>query len=448
MIPGQVTLGFIPIARTTFDMELANDVTRRLRAALDGAGYHLVGPEELVTDLEQAQFAAESVAASHPDLVVMVQASFADSTMAMVIANCIDVPLMLWAIPEAHTGGRLRLNSLCGINLAGHALARAGRKYEYIYADPDDAKGLDKLNIYARAARVRALLKQTRIGRVGENPAGFESCLVNYEQLQEQFGVGVVQIDLQDRLFPEMRQVEAAAVDTAMASLRGRVTGLDTVDAAATRGTLSAYIAFRKLAGHERLKGFAVRCWPEFFTEMGCAACGAVSLLSDEMIPASCEADVNGLLTQLILQNLSDAPAFGSDIVSIDDEANALALWHCGQAPLAMADPDQVPGVTIHSNRKQPLLMDFTLKPGPVTVARLSESGGAFRLVVGHGQIVRGIKSFSGTTGLLRFDRAARDVLDTILREGLEHHISITYGDHVAALLALAQMLNLAVLHL
>lgn len=448
MMSGQITLGFIAIARTTFDMELAADVARRLHATLVDAGYNLVGPEELVTDIEQARYTAEAIAAQHPELMVLAQASFADSTMAMVVAQCLDAPLLLWAIPEAHTGGRLRLNSLCGINLAGHALTRAGRKYGYVYADPDDVEALDKLNAYARAGRVRALLKATRIGRVGENPAGFESCLVNYEQVQDQLGVDVVQIDLQEQLFAEMRQAEAASVDAAMATLQSRVRGLDSVDNTATRGTLSAYIAFRKLARQERLKGFAVRCWPEFFTEMGCAACGAVSLLCDEMIPASCEADVNGLLTQLILQNLSDSPAFGSDIVSIDKETNALVLWHCGQAPLSMADPDAVPGVTLHSNRKQPLLMEFTLRPGVVTVARLSEAGGSFRLVVGRGEIARGPQSFSGTSGLLRFDHDAHEVLDTILREGLEHHISITYGDHVTALLALAQMLNLSVLHL
>jgi hypothetical protein len=44
--------------------------------------------------------------------------------------------------------------------------------------------------------------------------------------------------------------------------------------------------------------------------------------------------------------------------------------------------------------------------------------------------------------------RPARQVLDTILREGLEHHLSLTYGDHLDALLELAEMLDLPVLRL
>jgi hypothetical protein len=56
--------------------------------------------------------------------------------------------------------------------------------------------------------------------------------------------------------------------------------------------------------------------------------------------------------------------------------------------------------------------------------------------------------SFSGTSGVLRFDRPADQVLDIMLSEGLEHHVSLTYGDHVPTLLALAEMLELPVLHL
>ena len=171
-------------------------------------------------------------------------------------------------------------------------------------------------------------------------------------------------------------------------------------------------------------------------------------MISDEMIPCSCEADVNGTITQMMLQSISGQPAFGTDIVSIDDERDAVVVWHCGLAPLSMADPLAPREVTIHSNRKLPLLFEFTLKPGPVTVARLSESSGEYRLVIGCGEIVRSPKSFSGTSGLLQFDRPAREILDVILTEGLEHHISITYGDYADVLIALAKLLNIPTLQL
>jgi L-fucose isomerase-like protein len=113
-----------------------------------------------------------------------------------------------------------------------------------------------------------------------------------------------------------------------------------------------------------------------------------------------------------------------------------------------MADPAARPRAAIHSNRQLPLLMEFALKPGRVTIARLSEATGSYRLVVGSGEMLRAPMSFSGTSGVLRFDRPAAEVLDITLREGLEHHVSLTYGDQVPALRALARMLELPVLHL
>ena len=117
------------------------------------------------------------------DLVVVFQSTFADSSLVFKLAQELDAPLFLWAVPEPHTGGRLRLNSFCGINLAGHALTRAGFRYGYVFATPDDPTAIEKIVIYARAGRGCRILQGTKIGRVGENPEGFETCLLRHDEL-------------------------------------------------------------------------------------------------------------------------------------------------------------------------------------------------------------------------------------------------------------------------
>ena len=257
----------------------------------------------------------------------------------------------------------------------------------------------------------------------------------------------VVQFELQP-FFERVRSAESDKVEAVASKLQGQLAGFGDVDAKARDGTLGTYLAMDALVRDESLSGMAVRCWPEFFTELGCAACGAMSLLSDQLTPTSCEADVNGTITQLILQWISGEPAFGSDMVSFDVEADEAVLWHCGLAPLSMADPDTRPSATIHSNRQLPLLMQFPLKPGRVTIARLSEATGGFRLVIGGGEMLKAPLTFTGTSGKIRFDSGAAAVMDTILGEGLEHHLSITYGDHQDVLESLARILGLSVLRL
>lgn len=116
---------------------------------------------------------------------------------------------------------------------------------------------------------------------------------------------------------------------------------------------------------------------------------------------------------------------------------------------MSMADPAYTIEGTIHSNRKLPLLFQFPLKPGRVTVARLHhlpETG--YRLVIGGGEMLSAPPSFSGTSGVIRFDRPVMEVFDRIMQEGLEHHVCIVYGDFRAALVAYARLAGLPVLEL
>lgn len=447
MQSSELTLGFIPIARTTFDIPLAESVTDQVRAHLDAAGFSLLGSEQLVTSQAEADAAVARLQDAALDLVLVFQSTFADSTMVVSLARQLDAPLLLWAIPEAPNGARLRLNSLCGINLAGHALTRIDRQYDTVYAAPDDDSALVTVRTLAQAGRARRLLHGTRIGRVGEHPDGFETCIPHPDALRERFGVEMVQYDL-NTVFEAVRVTDTTRVEQVRGDLDGRLSNLGEMDADAVRGTLGTYVTLHDMAEQQQLSGFAVRCWPQFFTELGCAACGALSLLNDEQTPAACETDINGTVTQLILQGISGDVAFGSDIVSFDMDANTAVFWHCGKAPLSMADPGAEPRATLHSNRQMPLLMEFALKPGRVTLARLSEAQGDFRLVVGAGEVIQAPISFSGTSGVIRFDNPAQDVLDTLLGEGLEHHLALVYGDYVDALLAFARMAELPVLQL
>jgi len=120
----QPRIAFLPIARTTFDIELAKQVTDQALNHISQLPINLVGPTELITDLASVQNCAQSISDSPPDLLLIFQATFADSSMVMSLVDKIGAPILLWAVPEGHSGGRLRLNSFCGINLAGfkHAL--------------------------------------------------------------------------------------------------------------------------------------------------------------------------------------------------------------------------------------------------------------------------------------------------------------------------------------
>jgi L-fucose isomerase-like protein len=440
-------IAFIPLARPTFDIPLAEQVTATVRSQLRRAGYRVSGPAGLVMDGAAAQAAAQKLKTYHHDLLLILQATFADSSMVAALAEANDAPLLLWAVPEEPSGGRLRLNSLCGINLAGHALNLRGIKYNYAYLPADDQAIFAQVHPLVSAGRALRELRSANIGLVGEHPTGMDTCHLDAPLLENTFGVRITQFALDD-LFDRMDSVRSGDVEEVRSRVDARLPNTAELDQVALNETLSAYLALDRIAAEQNIDAYAIRCWPEIFEQKGCAACGAMSLLNNSGLPSSCEADINGTVTQLILQAVSGGPTFDCDVVSVDRERDQVVIWHCGKAPLSMADPAVQPEGGLHSNRKVPLVMEFPLKPGRITAARVSQSGGHLRLVIGGGEMLSAPKSFSGTSGVVRFDRPAADVLNTLLHEGLEHHLALTYGDFEQPLLTLAEYLGLPVLKL
>ena len=113
-----------------------------------------------------------------------------------------------------------------------------------------------------------------------------------------------------------------------------------------------------------------------------------------------------------------------------------------------MCDPEAQPEATIHTNRKMPLLHQFPLKPGRVTLARLSQARNETKLMIAGAEVQRAPMAFTGTSGVIRFDRPAADVCRTIMDEGLEHHFALAYGDYLDTLRQIASRLRIPVLQI
>lgn len=467
------TIGLLALGRPTFDVPFAEEVKAAALATLADLNARVVGTTDLLLDGDATDTAIAALAEEHLDLLLVLQVTFTDAAAIQRAAAAIDAPIAVWAFPEDRTGGRLRINSFCGINLAAHALADIGRTTEYLYRPADDPGALEELRAvlagrptrgsdWGRAPAVDMLpvpavlaaetaqerLREVRVGAVGDHPDGFHPCRYDADQLRARTGAEVERLEL-DELFATARQVGPER----RAELRERVgaalTGVDEVDQEALGATLDTYAALRSLADERGWSGVAVRCWPEMFTEQGGAACAAMAMMTDEEVPAACERDVNGNLTEVALSILAgDVPAFIADLVDLDVDDGTGVLWHCGLAPLSMADPDTPPRAGLHSNRKKPLVHEFALRPGRITIARLRESPNGLGIVLASGEMLGAPPSFSGTSGVVRFDGDAARIEATIIERGLEHHYAFVYADIRDEVRALAALGDLPVLEL
>lgn len=461
-----LTYGVAPLGRPTFDVPFAEEMLGKAFAAFETAGVRTLGPRTLLYDAAAAQSALAEIAQAGPiDALVILQVTFTDATMTVKIAQEAAAPVVIWALPEPRIGGRLRLNAFCGLNLAAHALGKAGAPHGWLYAAPDACGIGESLRSFAKpasiapskarrapaasesGARALANLRGGAISVVGEHPAGFDTCAFDETALGALVGMKVNHIPL-SRMFDMARAMPVERAAKVRQKAEAAVAGLDAVDQAQLDRSFRVFCALEDIQRETGAKGLAVRCWPETFTEYGCAACGPMAMMNEKRVPSACEADVYGSVSALIMQELADEPAWMADLVDVDAADGTGVFWHCGLAPLSMCDPQAQPEATIHTNRKMPLLHQFPLKPGRFTFARLSQARNAPKLVIGAGEFLRRPMAFTGTSGVFQFSRPIDAVLRDIMDEALEHHFAIAYGNHRDALRAIAFELGIPALDL
>ncbi|NNE95174.1 MAG: hypothetical protein HKN24_04020 [Acidimicrobiales bacterium] len=452
---------FVAVGRPTFDLksgaalcEGALQLLRRSVPDVIGDAVALQSPEEI------SEHVSGSVVA---DLLVVAFATFADASLSLAALEgaAPTARVVLWSFPEAAKGGRLQRNSLCGANLAAFSLGVRGRDVTGIHGHPDDPGTQEDMSRaiagwpatgsahpqadaftaaeHAAATRTAQRLGMAHIGIVGEPPPGFEACDVADDPLV--IGTTFQQVAMED-LFDRSAQVETPV------ALPHGATGAEELDPAATDRSLRLQGGLSELSDLHDWDAVAVRCWPECFTQWGGAACGPLSMLTEDGLPSACEADAFGALTMLMLAEISERPSFLADLVELDTTTNTAVFWHCGVAPLSMADPTVPIEVAEHPNRHMPFTVNFGLRPGAVTVARLTRSRGQLRLAVGAGELLAKPAPFVGTSGVVAMETPVDRIYRTVLSEGLEHHYGLAYGDHRRALQALAWLWGIEVIDL
>lgn len=460
----------IPTARPTFVVEVAQARAASARALLTELGAEVVGPTELVMTPEDVEN-ARSYFSEDFDLVINVCASFSDATPAIELYSELDQPLVTWSFREpGPVGDRLWLNSLCGSNLYGHALARAGRDVRLVYGDPDESGVRSAISDLlagnypeppklprrheqrAEESLVRQGLQRldgATIGVIGDAPPGFTPSQFDPDLIKNLFGLTYDPITI-DETFERIDAVSDEAAQAEVAALaqdRPSVAALKPDEVAKHAAVTSAFRDWTKVGN---LSALAVRCWPEFPTQRGVCPCSSLSRLADEGTPTVCERDVYGAVTMLLMETLGSGTTYLVDTVDLDTDRNVVRLWHCGAAATSLAAEDSEATQFVHCNRKLGVAGNFPLKTGSVIMARLTEDNvgegsSGLRLLIGSGESVAAPNRFQGNTADVKLDIDAASFVHSLVHEGFPHHTVLAWTDIRPELRTAADLLGIPV---
>ncbi|PSL46887.1 L-fucose isomerase-like protein [Salsuginibacillus halophilus] len=432
---------YIPVGRKTFDMEAAEAYWEETKVLLQEECPRLVQPEGILTSPEELETFLKSVA-EEIGLIIYQSVTFADGEFIYTITQHSQAPVLVWSVREPSINGRLRLNSLTGGNSTSHVLQTARHPYSFVFGNPEEAHVRKTIRKTAGVQNVIAKLKQLNVGVIGEHQPGFYFSGTDEAYLQEELGVNVEHIDLQ-AAFDASKELTEPEYAPLIEEADQHVIGLKRDDHTVQRfAQFSSHV--RSLVQDKDIHALAIRCWPEFFNELGAAACSTLSHFTEQGTVSACESDIHGSVSMFILQEISggSAPYLG-DMVHVNEASNSVVFWHCGAGAYSLAHPSQgaVPGV--HPNRKLGFAMDFGLKPGKVTMFRLGYTPDGFRLLIMRGEALDTPKRFQGTSVEVALETDVTDTVQTLMEAGYEPHYGLVYEDVVDELIELGRQLDL-----
>ena len=356
------------------------------------------------------------------------------------LAKDLGKPVLLWGPlderPEAD-GTRLR-DTQCGLFATGKVLRRFQVPFTYMtncrVDDPVFERGLRD---FIAVCNVVKTFRSARILQIGPRPYEFYSTMCNEGELLERFGIECVPVPL-----PELtRGVKAALaedkgdgtsdVEKQLAWISKHFEKNCTNEQVRTVAAMA--VAIRRMLRKYHCTAGCIQCWNELQHELGIMPCAANSILNEEGTPITCETDVHGAITSLMIEaaDMGRKRSFFADwTIRHPDDPNGELLQHCGPWPCSVAQRKPVITTPLAFDHNGALTAEA--KHGTVTLARFDGDNGQYSMLLGTAEGIDGPKGM-GTYLWVRVQNIKR--LEAKIVEGpYIHHCAGIHDDVVPVL--------------
>ena len=398
-----IKLGYAPTRRSIFSAPDARKYRAIIADKLRELGVEFVdiddiNEEGLLYDEESRLRVLEKFRAEKVDGLFLPHCNFGTEFICARLARDLGKPVLLWGplderpLPD---GTRLR-DTQCGLFATGKVLRRFQVPFTYMtncrVDDPVFERGIRD---FLAVCNVVKVFRSTRILQIGPRPYEFCSTMCNEGELLERFGIECVPVPL-----PELtRGVKAAKaevtgdgnsdVERQLAWMEEHFRKNCTTEQELTVAAMA--VAMRRLLKKYGCNAGCIQCWNELQHELGIMPCAANSILNEEGTPITCETDVHGAITSLMVEaaDMGRKRSFFADwTIRHPDDPNGELLQHCGPWPCSVAR--EKPTITT------PLAFDHNgaltaeAKHGEVTLARFDGDNGRYSLLLGNAEGIDG----------------------------------------------------------
>ena len=434
----KIKLGVVCLTRNTFDFNAAASLYEDIKKDLSKIeNLELCAAEKIIMTQDEAIETGKFFASNLVDAIAVISGTFHLGHLVLEIKKICNKPLLLWGLPELpYNGGKIRLNSVCGVNLNASNLTKAGyTDFTYTVSNKIDENWLD-------AIRMMVALKSANVGIIGYRADGFFNVGIDELATYKKFGCLVNHYELND-IWSYKESEDAIAFYEEKIK---KIFDLKAVNETQVKKVATLASKLKNFMTDKNIKIMAIRCWPEFAAGFGISPCAAMSLLQDEGYILACEGDIDCGLTMLCHQAAGAITPFMADLSQVNLEEGTALMWHDGVAACSLCDGICTPTLDSYFAGGKGVTAGFVMKSGAMNMARLDSINGKYRLFQEKGTALPMDKILAGTYAKVKFEHPMKDVLDRVVYTGVAHHVSMVYGDFTKAFEIFARLLGIEML--
>ena len=448
-------IGFVGTAISPYyaeEQEVRKNSEVHLKKILENFDVELISFHKTIFSKDDS-VEAENLLKNKVDFLLIQTSSCSSGEQLYPLCN-ISSKIGVWAVPDIEKEGGVKLHSLVstshylGIIKKTLSKRKIKTKWFYNYADTDEFK--NKFLITVKSLIAQKKLKQSRIGLIGGISPGFDNMIVDNDKIKQNIGTIIDEATILE-LVDKAKNFRQSIIDEEIKKIKNAATAITVSDDDSFNKVTRVYFALKQMREENNWDSLAVQCWSQFQELYGIAPCMAYGWMgSEDGIAVSCEGDVQGAISMLLLNYISNTEKSSTllDLATFDREADAVLMWHCGVSPRHFANEDGIKWVD-HSTLGRKTEKKYGVAGDQVFQAQSSTTtylgNNAERLLVLNSEIFNHTnKGYDGTRGwfketkLNRLNISSENLINTLNMIGHEHHYAVGQGDHSKELLEFA----------